>query len=307
MAAPAQIFGGDCARLFTDDVVGTALGTGMTLQTEFDDSPNMNAVPTLSGLECTWAEPAALTEGIPVAGLSAVVLSTTAAVTSPDSVTCYSGVVTMSSDAQSTCRFAITAGDVWLSGTVFGSAGATEDDLRTSVATLSADFTALPASEAPVPALPAGAWRPPVCTDLSENAGVSSALASPDLSAGDVDTSGGEWADGAYAANSGAGVFACSWYQTGQTPDGQVDGFSIQALPGGAWAEAQARALPGATVVTIPGVELAVHVPPPAEGYETLDVFDGPNWLQVTRATGLDPVLPAVPGLIDALNAATAG
>jgi len=136
---------------------------------------------------------------------------------------------------------------------------------------------------------------------------VAETVQSPDLVGNDVDTAGSsDSAAGIQAAQAGAKVFACAWYHSGPAPDGQLDGFSIQGLPGGAWAHSRVLALPGARVVDVAGADLAVRVPT-ALGHDMLDVFDGGNWLQISRADGLEPVLPVLPGLLDALESGTNG
>jgi hypothetical protein len=320
--APDQVLDGDCSALFPDAVVSELLGTTVAARELFLDSPITHAVPTLGGLDCEWTAPAGADGAVTAASLRAVVLSSQVlSGTAQDSVilaagtedvSCVTGVITASSVDAGACSFTARAGELWLSGVVYSPAGTPEDGIRSAVATLSDEFRALPTGDAVAPAVPktpAGgtAWVPPACGDLSAAAGVTETLHSPDLVGNDVDTTGGsDSAAGIQAAQAGAEVFACAWYHSGPAPAGQLDGFSIQGLPGGAWAQDRVLALPGARVVDVPGADLAVRVPT-AVGHDTLDVFDGVNWLQISRADGLEPVLPVLPALLDALNSSTEG
>jgi hypothetical protein len=299
-AAPAQVLGGDCAALYSDALVSEVLGTPVTARQPFVDAPNALAVPTLGGLHCEWAA-ADLAET--TASVTAVVLSTAVNDDAGESVTCSTGEVAAHVVDASACAFSFVGNDLWLSGTVYPQAGGTDSEVRAAVATLEQAFRALPATAVIDPALHPAAWTPPSCAELSDTAEVAATLGRPGLVGANLGTSGPESAPGVEAANAGARVFACAWYDEGATP--AVDaGLSVQGLPGGAWAQTTVLAQPGAQVMSIPGVELAVRVPT-AEGHDLVDVFDGVNWLQVAVVGSLDPVLPVVPRLIDALNGET--
>jgi hypothetical protein len=303
--APTQILEGDCSALFPETAfshpaMAEVLGENAVHEDPFLDAPNLQAVPTLGGLDCTWWGAGKDAEA---ASVTAVVLSRSFAGDAEDSVTCEVGAVTMPDDT-STCRFGFVAGSLWLSGTVLPRSGTPERDTRAAVAVLGEAFRTL-SSEISVAAsgpLPDGAWTPPACSELSAAAAVTSTLNSPDLLVSDVQTSGSESVPGVHAANDAAGVFACAWFRSGEEPAGAVDGFSVLSLPGGAWAESRALAVPGAAVVDLPGVDLAVRMPT-AEGHDLIDVFDGVNWVQVGGTGSLEAVLPAIPDLVDALDA----
>lgn len=307
--APTRILGGDCSALFPDTVVSDVLGTTVTARSIFLDSPNAHAVSTLGGLSCEWSVPAGAEAAAGAASVSAVLLSSAVAGAETESVTCYTGAITATNDDASACRFSVIDGTAWLSGVVYAPTGTAQNDIRAAVARLADVFRAVPSGEVTLPALPATAWLPSGCADLSDAADVAATLRSPDLVGSDVAIDGPDSAPGLPAANAGAGTFACAWHtsgtvQNGTEPIGQLDGFSIQGLPGGAWVQAQVMAQPGATIVDVPGADLAVRVPT-AVGHEMLDVFDGVNWLQIARADSLDPILPVLPALLDTLNAAT--
>jgi hypothetical protein len=304
---PARVLDGSCSTLFpetvfSDAAVRDALGESVAEYAPFLDAPNLHAVPTLGGLDCHWRAAGGYSGA---ASVTAVVLAGSLTDTN-DSVTCEAGAVTMDPEGASACRFEFTAGGLWLSGHVVPRPGTAESDTRAAVAALGDAFRALPprgSGTVPLPAaLPDGAWLPPHCAELADAAAVTVTLASPDLLVSDLQTSGSESVPGVHAANGAAGVFACAWFRSGDEPAGAVDGFSVLALPGGAWAQSRVLAVPGAEVVDLPGVDLAVRMPT-AEGHDLIDVFDGVNWMQLGGLGSLDAVLPVVPDLVDALDA----
>jgi hypothetical protein len=306
-AAPAQVLDGDCSALFPDAVFSSAtvtdvLGASVVEQNQFLDAPNLQAVPTLGGLDCRWRSAG----DIPgAASVTAAVLGSSLAGDRPDTVNCGPDTQT---DAESTsaCRFDFTAGGLWLSGHLVPQRGSSGSDTRAAVTVLRDAFLALPAgttgAAGQLAPLPDGAWRPPACADLSDAAAVTETLNDPGLAAIDLQTSGTESVPGVHAANGAARVFACAWLPSGDVSAGAVDGFSVLALPGGRWTETLALAVPGAEVIEVPGVDLAVRMPT-ADGHDLIDVFDGVNWLQLGGAGSLDAVLPVVPDLVGALDA----
>lgn len=300
LAGPAQVLDGDCSALLTDETVSGLLGADVAVQTGFIDEPSSNAVQTVGGITCTWAE------AVPGTGVSltAVVVGTTAVpATTADDTTCYEASIGTSAEMASACLFGVTVGPLWLTGVATTAAGTGEDDTRAVVRAVSDAFSALDAAEPAAPAA-AAVWPVTGCSELAEAADISAVLNSPDLVVSGADSGGAERPAGITAA--AAGVIGCSWYQDGATPAGQSSGFNLEALPGGAWAQAQVQALPGAAVVAIPDVDLAVRVPmdEATTGVsEVLNVFDGVNWLQVSAPQPVEELAPAVTALVAALNA----
>ncbi|QYF74177.1 hypothetical protein [Cryobacterium sp. PAMC25264] len=304
-AAPAQLLDGDCSALATDDAVSALLGTVVSAQTGFVDEPSANAVTTIGGIQCRWAEPAGVT-GVTGASLTTVMVGSDAVETTPDAVECSEASFDASGALASTCSFSVSSGSVWLSGVAAMAAGADEEDARAAVAAVGDIIRALPAPRPVGPSATARVWTATGCADLSARAGLPDLLDSPGLRVDDADSSGGQRAAGNGAALAATGFFGCSWYHDGDTPSGEVSGFTSEALPGGAWAQTQVLVVPGATVVDLAGVDLAVRVPMDEEVTgvaEVLNVFDGANWLQVSGAGELSALEPAVVALVAALNA----
>ncbi|WEO78490.1 hypothetical protein BJQ94_05490 [Cryobacterium sp. SO2] len=299
VTAPAQVLGGDCSALFTDAEVSTILGIDVSAQTAFSDAPTANAVPTVGGVVCNWTQ-----SGASEPALSAVLESTATVAAGADDITCYQSSVDPDGALAGSCSFGVTSGPLWLTGVVTTAAGTTEDDAKAAAATLSAAFGMLGATDPGGPAVESTAWPFSGCADLSERAAL--AVQSPNLVGSDSDIGGAGRPAGVMAALRSVGAFSCSWSTDGDVPVGQVSGFNLEALPGGAWAQTEVLALPGAEVVDLPGVDLAVRVPMDAATTgvaAALDVFDGGNWLQVSGPDDLDALAPAVTALVAALNA----
>ncbi|ANP71952.1 hypothetical protein [Cryobacterium arcticum] len=304
-AAPAQLLDGDCSALATDDVVSALLGAVVSAQTGFVDEPSGNAVTTVGGIECRWTEVAGVT-GATGASLTTVMIGSDAVETTPDGVECYETSFDASGVLASTCSFSVSSGSVWLSGVAAMAAGADEQDARAVVAAVNDIIRAMPAPRPVGSGSTAQVWTAAGCADLSARAGLPEVLDSSGLLVGDVDSSGAERPAGNAAALAATGSFGCSWYHNGDTPSGELSGFNSATLPGGGWAQTQVLALPGATVVELAGVDLAVRVPmdEAVTGVpEVLDVFDGANWLQIYGAGELADLEPAAVALVAALNA----
>ncbi|WBM79585.1 hypothetical protein KIV56_14915 [Cryobacterium breve] len=306
---PAGVFGGTCAAVFTVDEVGAAVGAAVASSETARNvllagDPAFAAVPARGGIDCLWSENESLTG----AYVAAVVLAAASVKNvHADEVSCYGADVPDPAQSGS-CRVSATVGGYWLSAVVHTAVGTINDDTRTAVATLLATFSGRArAAGTPVTVVtPSGAWQREDCATLSDAAHVTDAISSPGLTVLSGDTAGGEAAQGRYSALESAGVFACSWSQS-PTPTGQIGSFSIILLPGGSWAQGDVALKTGAKVVSISGVERATRIPNEGGGY-TFDVFDGVNWLQLstnaTTESDLDRLTPAIPALVNALNAA---
>ncbi|TFC30755.1 hypothetical protein E3O55_07155 [Cryobacterium sp. MDB1-18-2] len=306
---PVGVFGGTCDALFTVDEVSAAVGAVVTSSERARAvslvlDPSWAAVPARGGIDCLWSENESLTG----AYFSAVVLAAASVTTvHADEVYCYGADVVDPAQSGS-CRVSATDGGYWLSAVVYTAVGTINDDTRTAVATLLTTFSGRArAAGTPVAVVtPSGAWKREDCAALSDTAHVTDAISSPGLTVSSADTASGEAAEGRYAALGSAGVFACSWSQS-PAPAGQIESFSIILLPGGSWAQEDVARETGAETVSIPGVDLVTRIPNEAGGY-TFDAFDGVNWLRLSTnastKSDLDQLTPAIPALVNALNAA---
>jgi hypothetical protein len=297
--APEQILGGDCSALLSTADVSALLGAPVAPVTGRSMSPLHAAVAAMGGLSCLWSEG----DGQNMAALSTVVEAATAydvRGTGPvdDGVWCYGSLPAME------CSFSVVSGPLWMSGHVYTAAGENEADARAAVTSLGDDFRALELAEPAREAAQATAWSLSDCSELDGTVDVGALLQSPGFRGSTSDVVPGDIDGGIYAAVDTLGVFGCDWYQQTDVPEGDLGGFSVVALPGGAWVKAQALAWPGATEIDLPGVELAVLVPwdPAVPDQESLNVFDGVNWLQVTSRQDVMATVPVIPTLVAALN-----
>ena len=77
-------------------------------------------------------------------------------------------------------------------------------------------------------------------------------------------------------------------------------GLEFTTLGGGRWMETAMREAKGARVVEVDGLELVITVPSPTYG-ETVNVFDGVNWLQTDQQDD-DRLYPALAAIVAELN-----
>jgi hypothetical protein len=283
----AQVFGGACDAALSDAQVGVALGTSMA-KSALDESiatPESSAAAVIGGLECDWRHDASATS----AQLQIDVIPSAAAAP-PTAAAPYCYGSDGGTSGQGSCRFSSggtasasgTASGSWISGVVYTQAGSTNAVALAAAKRLITQFAKNAASSvAFVPAAAvAGVWSHSMtCAGLAGKSQVSAALTGTGMV---VAPSNGtpEQPAGHLSALTAAGYVGCSWAKPGRIDPaaaGTVGDFEIQVLPGGAWAQAQVAAEPGATKVDIPGVGSAVLVN--SDNMVMLNVFDGPNWL----------------------------
>ena len=302
-SAPAQVFGGDCDAVLTAAQAGEALGMPMSVMTAGDPkiTPQEFAVRQLGGLDCGWAPTAAQTG----ARIAIVVLP--AAFMEPTDTTkpyCYGS--DSGTGWTASCSFNVEGSGFWLSGVASTPVGTTNEDARTAIAKLSAQFS-LNAAAAPVfvptPTAP-GSWTDTTQTDcMADSEPLAAALAETGITAAPGNAAG-ELPHGFYRALGSAGTAACMWSREAST--GRDDVFDTDILPGAAWVQTQLAALPGVTEVSVAGVERALlSNPDPALGRAPgLDIFDGPNWLHLDLHSMQEPVSygPVAAALVAALN-----
>ena len=303
---PAQAFDGDCSGVLTNDDVSAALDVGMVIAARTSPATPMDAaVAAVGGMPCDWAQD----DSAAAATLSAVLLpeafSSEFESTEP---ACYASSDESSTDPQAiraACSFNLTASGFWLSGVVYPPAGSTEAAARSAITRLAERFSANTAAAAaftPSAALDA-AWPDDVdCAALGASAPVAAALPGWNAAKGNRP---GERPEGYLRAEAAAGATTCLWSPPADGA-GELAAFETQWLPGGAWA--QDGLAPG-TELRIDGVQRAVLVGTGADALA--QVFDGPNWLEISYYGTSDPApesyAPVAAALIQALNAAALG
>lgn len=305
-AAPAQVFDGECTNVLTDDQASTALGAGMAVvPAAVPASPTSAAVATAGGLSCDWTE----NDAASGASLRTVLLPDALREDATDAEPyCYAASDLSGPDPTAmrpACSFTLTGSGFWLSGVAYPPAGSTEDDVRAAITSLDDAFTVNAAAAGPVMApVPAdGTWAGRVdCAELAASAPVAAAL--PGWTAAGSDGKS-ERPEGYLSAQSATGVTACLWIAPADYA-GPITPFSTQALPGGAWA--QGGLAPGAPLA-VAGVQQAVLVGSGAEN--VLDLFDGPNWLEINSSSIDQPMdesyAPVAAALVQALNSGLGG
>ena len=275
-AAPQQVLDGDCDFLDGWTVI------------EGDErlSPINALVQQYGGVRCSWQ-----LDGRVILA----VLVPESAVNVPADTACGGG-----GDAAAIgCGIDAVVNGIRISGHALG------DDLALAQAdrdTIIAAFTATATDAATVlePQPDPDAWPAiPDCTSLAGSA----ALA--DAAELDVELTGESLAFGlssdVYVAPTERALQAehgaCSIYGI----DGDEKfGIEMRVLGGGRWMETAVRAAKGAQVVDVDGLELVVTVPSATYG-ETVNVFDGVNWLQVQQRDD-ERLYPALAAIVAELN-----
>lgn len=268
LVAPKQVFGGDCANLYTADEISQIVG----LPVVEGDSGSMYGIPDISvelhgGIRCSWSAAEYAASVYLVALPEAAVTYGAPSGCEPDNGLYYPG-----------CTLEKVAGGIRLSGRV----STIDSDLTALAAYQTAllslfEQRATPENYAPLPIPAAGAWRYPVdCASVVAAADLS---AVPGLGAG---TEGGQ--TGGSDAYFPPAEFAL-WgaftppYCTMYKGDVYVD---FQAFGGGRYMESTIAALPGAASLAIDGIESAITVPTGYDDRTVVHVFSGPNWLHFT-------------------------
>ena len=256
LTPPAQVFGGDCAALFTTQEISELVGGEMEA---VHSSPQLSGVDLRGGISCTWRDDAA-------ALVAVVVLPEGAATYDPPS-----GCHETADGWEAGCAVEATQNGIRLSGAVF----ANDLDASAEQAGLLQLFAerADRANAAPIPLPADGAWGWPVdcaglvaTADFSSVPGFEGAVEGWDVGFGDGYRVPAEWA---LMAND---FDECSVNSGDLT-------VTFRAMGGMRWAETEILALPGATTTVFDGMDTVV-LSPAAYGDKTrVDVFTGPNWL----------------------------
>jgi hypothetical protein len=295
VAQPAQVFGGDCSAIFSDEALSAALGQQLTrpspaFMAAFGIQvlePEAFLEEQAGGVDCAWAAPQE--DPTTFTGYVLVVTAVPAgAVTAAESSECAP------SDLSATgCPIDVTANGIRLSGLLASDEPGADPLAR--VAAVEALFTEN-ASAAAAPVVQtslAGAWQTPTdCSAIAASVDWA-ALGEPDLEA-DESLGTDAYASPVQMALRGGRVLYTCWL----FGDGRQLVFSL--LGGGAWMRDAVLAQDGTTVVDVPGFDLVVERPGPG----TIDVFDGVNWLHANDGGDPEAAYPLLSALVDALDTA---
>ena len=279
---PAQVFGGDCGALFTEDDVTRILGTpvALTAPTQWEGRPV--AVEQHGGIRCHW-----LGDG---ASAWLVVMPD-----APVGYTTGSECEFLFEDHARVCPLESVAGGIRLSGAVAPLQG----DGRVEQAGLLALFNgrATDASAVPAPIPAVGAWAYPLSCETVVAAADFSAVAGLGKDAMGSQVLGLE---GTYSSPLemqlwGSDSPICEIYAL---PAGSAT-VDFEAYGGARWEQAELAA--GSTPLPVDGLD-SVTATPTSDGRFAIDVFEGPNWLHFTVSftKNAGPIALALVAALDA-------
>ena len=293
---PAQVFGGDCSAVFTDEALSGIFGIPLINPVMPEDAPDWWFPPIdpqsylieqAGGIHCTWGELSTSPDVYPNVVLYVAVVPA-GAVSAPEATECVPTEM-----SQTGCPIDVTTNGLRLSGTTTDIEGV---DQLSLVAAVEALFTARASATAPgvAPTPVAGAWHNPVDCDA-----MAASLDPADFGATEPLQADYTMGTDAYMSAVQVGLQG-GRYLPGCSLYADPGGVSFVALGGGAWIRDAVLAQEGATIVDVPGIDLVVETPVDGGGI-TVDTFDGVNWLQTTWG---DPeTYPALIALIAALDA----
>jgi hypothetical protein len=297
---PKQVFGGDCGSLFSDAELSAALGAPMTVNTDAErdlghyPDPIQSTVEQIGGIQCWWSSPTK--SGIWLWAFvfpeGAIDYSETA---DPCIATGFEG---------NDCQVESVSAGVRISGILGDSNGSsTAAGLKKSEARHTAFVElfderagSVPLAPAPIPAL--GAWN--VRPDCEAVVAAGDFTAVPGLGAkakGEVTGFVGGYLPGFLRSLHGDGGTGCF-----------IDGESVEvnftALGGQRWKGELNIKLGKAKPLQVDGLD-AVYVRDNSNGTHTIDVLDGPNWLQfdVAFTKNAGPLARALVAGLDATAA----
>jgi hypothetical protein len=297
LEAPQQVFGGECASLFSDEELSAALGAPMSVNTNVErdlghyPDPIQSTVEQIGGIQCSWSSPtkSGIWLWVFVFPLGAIDYDEKA----------YGCVVT--GFEGNDCQIESVSAGVRISGILGDSNGAsTAAGLKKSTSRHAA-FVALfeervgsvPLTPAPIPAL--GAWNVrPDCEAV--------------VAAGDVTKVPGLGAKAKGRTTGFVGGYLPGFLRslhgdaaTGCSIDGESVDVDFTALGGERWKGAASVEKGKAKPLQVDGLD-AVYVRDNSNGTHTIDVLDGPNWLQfdVKFTKNAGPIARALVAGLDA-------
>jgi hypothetical protein len=288
-AAPAAVFGGGCDAVFTEAQLVEVFAVGGATVGEAGrgpGNPDESLIAQLGGVNCVWD--ASDVEGTFHYMLYGSVIPAVSVDASDVALNdCYVG-------PEGYCEFATTSGGLTLSGMLYlkeGSDRAAFDSRIDAVTAAFADSATTQAGYLP-PVQAATAWSLDFeCSSVQSL--VLGGIGSPDLPV----LEGGYDAFPTPAERELWGsrdTLACGWL--GKNTDPGVSYLSFSFLGGAAWAVDRSG-----TPYEIEGVDFASSS---VDGFQTIEVVDGVNWLQVYVTPGHDPEVKAmIVELLAVLNA----
>ena len=292
---PEQVFGGDCAKVFTDDQLasfGDFAGPEVRDPIGYVNNDGFTfTIEQIGGIDCTWTGDD---------GVLSVALIPAGAVPAIDDATCGPGYGEGTA-GDNFCGIEQETNGIRITGGITASDAAAAK--ATAAKIISAFDDAAATATPPVHVDIPGAWANPVdCPGLDASIDAS-AVFGPGVKLNT--TVGGD--TGIYRAlrslvNPLLGL-TCYWVGA----DGTTSA-AVTVHGGGRWNEKPLSELDSVTPVQLQGVDAAYTEESPGQGFpKMLHVFDGPNWLMMST----NPNDPASMGsaavtLVDALNAAEA-
>ena len=270
LAAPAQVFGGDCDALATAAEVSAAVGREVSVTVVDGINLGGKVFAQAGGLECNW-------RGDDGTSVYVGVLPAAAA-----DFTDETGCDVVIDVPLPICTFAASAEQLRLVGTV----GVGQGDTAAQVAAgeVISDLFVQRAVSSPTPTPVAGAWPP--LSNCAQFAGAFDWYDSGFLEA---------YYTPAYRALRGGGLGQCSAQVAGES---SVD---VAVLGGARWVESEVAAQPGTEKTDVAGLEAVYVGPLLSSGYRYIDVFDGVNWMQAF-VVDPDAAMPAIVDLVTQLN-----
>ncbi|MCU1404634.1 MAG: hypothetical protein JWQ43_937 [Glaciihabitans sp.] len=319
-AIPAQAFDGDCANIAGDADVSSIMGTPMTpvagrTLANFTNTAQ-TAVVQGGGITCEWSD--GLGDANSGTGTIIDVAVYPADSATPIEVAPTSCLQIGMAESKYECTIGVVESGYWVSGYVRGLATASgsveEEDVKSDAAlraatvfveriTQNADFSA-PDTVLPI----TGSWNTEgTGEDGWADAGVPALMGDPEGW-----FYGNEIFDGAppvanYVVAGASGIASYSWLDNRNMEENSTrePTFEVNVMPGGRWVQNVIEERDGATEIAIDGIELAILAPTLERDLQTLHVFDGANWFQLTDESGptfRESLYPVAAALVASMN-----
>jgi hypothetical protein len=283
--APAQVFDGDCSRLFSEEEVGEMIGTSVTLQDVAGSDLWDQVEPQLGGMRCEW-------DGEYPAPTLTVLVLPSGVLTIDEQASCHvdsaSGVMYCDVDS--------TANGIRISGAVLQPDAGGGVSLQPEADKVEALFieraTSAAAVSAPVPS--ATAWTSiPSCGELRSNVELQQLLLADRAFVGFVGGDGGY----TYLASEVDAYFSRSDNILNCSIEGEGTYFTFSALAGGGWNEQSLAELPGAVREVVDGFDAVIIRPASFGDGRMVEAFIDDNWIE-TYTTSPEATYPVLRALV---------